>query len=309
MAKVFVICGHGAGDSGATGGGYTEADLVRKLASRMKALGGSDVQVGDTSVNWYASNYIGKGKCPKGVPVIELHMDSAATSARGGHVIIKKGFNPDKYDKALEKFIKGYFPGRSTTMSKRSDLANPNRAANMGVNYRLLECCFISNKDDRTKFIKNMDDVAKGILAAFGIGAKEPSDEPVKEEPTKKPTASTNKIDEDGKWGSGTTRKLQEVLGTTKDGIVSSQWSGWKSQNPGLTTGWEWVSNAKGSTVIKAMQKKLGVSTDGKIGPDTINALIKRYKKESGATVYDGKLDYPSKTIKAMQKSLNKGKF
>lgn len=171
MVKLFVIAGHGAGDPGACSGGYSEADLVRQLASRLKAIGGSDVQVGDTSVNWYKSNYIGKGKCPKGVPVLELHMDSASASAKGGHVVIKSGFKADKYDNALANFIAGMFPGRSKKIVGRSDLANPNRAASMGVNYRLLECCFISNTNDRNKFINQMDDVARGILAAFGINA------------------------------------------------------------------------------------------------------------------------------------------
>lgn len=173
-SKVFVICGHGGTDPydpGACAGGHTEADLVRKLASRMKALGGSAVQVGDTSVNWYASNWISAGKCPKGVPVIELHMDSAAASAKGGHVIIRAGLAADDIDKACEKFIKGFFPGRSITLSKRSDLANPNRAYNMGVNYRLVECGFISNSGDRKKFTDQMDDLARGLLSAFGVKA------------------------------------------------------------------------------------------------------------------------------------------
>lgn len=171
MAKLFVIAGHGAGDPGACSGGYSEADLVRQLASRLKALGGSEVQVGDTNVNWYASNYIGKGHCPKGVPVIELHMDSASASAKGGHVIIKKGFVADAYDNALANFISSFFPGRSNKLVGRSDLANPNRAASMGVNYRLVECGFISNSGDRSKFINQMDDLARGILSAFGISS------------------------------------------------------------------------------------------------------------------------------------------
>lgn len=171
MAKLFVIAGHGAGDPGACSGGYSEADLVRRLASRLKALGGSDVQVGDTNVNWYASNYIGKGHCPKGVPVIELHMDSASVSAKGGHVIIKKGYSADAYDNALANFISSFFPGRSNKIVGRSDLANPNRAASMGVNYRLVECGFISNSGDRSKFINQMDDLARGILSAFGISS------------------------------------------------------------------------------------------------------------------------------------------
>ena len=152
-----------------------------------------------------------------------------------------------------------------------------------------------------------MDEVVEGILSAFGIASSGETTPAVEPEPEPKP--ETKGIDEDGKWGSDTTRLLQRVLGKYQDGVVDSQWKGWKADNPGLTTGWDWVSNAKGSKVIKAMQKKLGVETDGKIGPNTINDLIKRYKSTSGATVLDGKLYYPSKTIKAMQKSLNKGKF
>ena len=169
MAKLFVIAGHGAGDPGACSDGYSEADLVRKLASKLKSRGGSEVTVGDTSVNWYASNYISKGKCPKGVPVLELHMDSASASAKGGHVIIRKGLAADKYDNALAKFIGSFMPGRSSKLVGRSDLANPNRAYKMGVNYRLMECGFISNDGDRNKFINQMDELADGILEAFGI--------------------------------------------------------------------------------------------------------------------------------------------
>lgn len=169
--KLFVICGHGAGDPGACAGGQTEAELVRKLAVRIKALGGADVQIGDMSVNWYETNGIGKGQCPKGAMVVELHMDSASPSARGGHVIIKKGFTPDAFDKALASFIGSFTPGRASTIVGRSDLANPNRAASAGVNYRLLECGFITNDSDRAKFMNQMDDLARGILQAAGIGA------------------------------------------------------------------------------------------------------------------------------------------
>lgn len=191
MAKLFVIAGHGAGDPGACSDGYSEADLVRKLASKLKARGGSDVQVGNTSVNWYASNYVSKGKCPKGVPVIELHMDSASASAKGGHVIIKSGFSADKYDKALAKFIGSFMPGRSKTIVGRSDLANPNRAARMGVNYRLMECGFISNDGDRNKFINQMDELADGILSAFGIKSSGSSSSSSSSESASKPSSST----------------------------------------------------------------------------------------------------------------------
>lgn len=175
MTKLFVICGHGAGDPGACAGGQTEADLVRKLALRMKEIGGADVQVGDTSRDWYKDNGIGRGDCPKGVPVVELHMDGAAPSARGGHVIIKKGFKPDTFDNALADFIGGFAPGRAQSIVGRSDLANSNRAAVRNVNYRLLECGFITNEGDRSRFNARLDDLARGILRAFGIAADDQS--------------------------------------------------------------------------------------------------------------------------------------
>lgn len=174
MAKVFVIPGHGAGDPGACAYGQNEAERVRALATRMKEIGGNEVQLADFNRNYYADNGIGRGDCPSGVPVIELHMDSASASARGGHVVIKEGYSPDNIDNALANFIGSMFPGRAQIITPRSDLANPNRAAAMGVNYRLLECCFISNQDDLNKFNSQMDDLARGILNAFGIAAEKP---------------------------------------------------------------------------------------------------------------------------------------
>lgn len=117
------------------------------------------------------------------------------------------------------------------------------------------------------------------------------------------------KLAEDGWWGRLTTIALQVYFGTPVDGIVSSQDSYWKALNPGLGTGWEWLKSAEGSQLIIAMQKVLGVERDGIVGPDTINALIKRYMGTSGANELDGKLDGPSVTIKAMQRALNAGKF
>ena len=170
MAHLFIIAGHGAGDSGAVGNGYTEAERVRSLASRIATLGGDGVTVGDTSRNWYRDNGISRLNIPKDWQILELHMDSASASARGGHVIIKSGFAPDVYDNALASLIGGMFPGRSKLIVGRSDLANVNRAAKKGYGYRLMECGFISNAGDVQTFNSRMDELARGILGTFGIG-------------------------------------------------------------------------------------------------------------------------------------------
>lgn len=171
MAHLFVIAGHGAGDPGAVGNGYTEAERVRALANRIKALGGDNVTLGDTSRDWYADNGISSLSMDKSWQIIELHMDSASASARGGHVIIKSGFSPDTYDTALANFIGGILPGRSNLIVGRSDLANPNRAAAKGYSYRLVEFGFITNSTDVNIFNTKMDDIARGVLNCFGIGS------------------------------------------------------------------------------------------------------------------------------------------
>lgn len=168
---LFIIAGHGAGDPGATGNGYTEAERVRALASRIGALGGKNVTIADTSRNWYADNGISKLSIPKDYQIIELHMDSASASARGGHVIINGKYKADQYDNALAKMISGIFPGRSQIVVGRTDLANPKRAAAKGYPYRLMECGFITSATDVKIFNSRMDDIARGILQAFGLSA------------------------------------------------------------------------------------------------------------------------------------------
>lgn len=106
----------------------------------------------------------------------------------------------------------------------------------------------------------------------------------------------------DGWWGQATTRRLQQVLGTPVDGVVSSQSAAWRSQNPGLTTGWEWVSDPVGSQLIQALQRKLSVEADGLIGPGTIRALQARM-----GTPQDGVLSEQSQCITALQQRLQKG--
>ena len=123
------------------------------------------------------------------------------------------------------------------------------------------------------------------------------------EEPT---TADTNtkkkKIVEDGKWGKETTRKAQEVFGTTVDGIVSNQYISEKSRNPGLFA-FEWLEkpNSYGSELIKAIQKKVDAKVDGFIGEETITKMQKWL-----GTRQDGYVSNPSDMVRAFQKWLNK---
>lgn len=170
--KIFIIPGHGAGDPGACGNGYQEAERVRKLAQRIKDLGGDNVILADFKRNYYADNGISKLTLDKDTQIVELHMDSATASARGAHVIINAKYNADKYDKALASAMSQLFPGRAQTIVKRSDLANINRAAAKGYSYRLIECGFISNAQDVKIFNDHIDGMAQIILKCFGLPYK-----------------------------------------------------------------------------------------------------------------------------------------
>lgn|SRR5699024_8929955 len=111
----------------------------------------------------------------------------------------------------------------------------------------------------------------------------------------------TSNMSIDGKWGVDVTKGLQRVFGTPVDGKLSGQ-----SSNPVTRALYSNTASfgSGGSVVIRAMQKKLGVTADGLLGPATIRALQKRM-----GTPVDGKLSKVSPMVKELQKRLNKGTF
>lgn len=106
-----------------------------------------------------------------------------------------------------------------------------------------------------------------------------------------------NTVAEDGIWGTGTTKRAQEVFGTPVDGVISGQLSSCKKYFPGITS----VSYGKGgSSLVRTMQKWLGIKEDGYIGKEFVTALQREMR-----TVVDGVLSKPSSCIKAFQHWLN----
>lgn len=143
----------------------------------------------------------------------------------------------------------------------------------------------------------NMGDFRKALAAAGSVNKS-------KERPiTQAKPASAKagaKLKVDGKWGSATTRELQRALGTTADGVISSQPRNSVTQAlyGGVTFG------SKGSPMVRALQRKVGARVDGKLGAETIRKL-----QAYLGTVRDGKLSRPSLVVKEMQRRLNNGKF
>lgn len=125
--------------------------------------------------------------------------------------------------------------------------------------------------------------------------------------PTPTPAPPTSgQLVVDGRWGSLTTRRVQQVLGTPVDGVVSAQTAAWRARNPGLTTGWDWTGRPGdgGSQMVAALQRLLGVTADGKIGPVTITALQRRMGTPADGVVSDNSL-----MVRALQTRLNEGRI
>lgn len=170
----------------------------------------------------------------------------------------------------------------------------------------LVECCFVDSTTDKNKW--NVDACAKAIVeaatgkAVTSSGSSSSSSKPSSGSSSSSSSSSSNAIKVDGWWGPATTRRLQQIFGTTVDGEVSNQFSCYRNENPGLDSGWDWQSNPSGySPLIKAIQKKVGATQDGHIGPKTIKA-IQRWM----GTTQDGHFSGPSVCIKALQRWINK---
>lgn len=112
-------------------------------------------------------------------------------------------------------------------------------------------------------------------------------------------------IEVNGVWDEVLTKRLQQIFGTTVDGVISNQYACYKKDNPGLASGWEWVDkpNGKGSQLIKAMQAWAGMpenKRDGEIGPDTF-----KYIQRKLHTTVDGYVSNPSQMVKALRRWAN----
>ena len=118
--------------------------------------------------------------------------------------------------------------------------------------------------------------------------------------------AANNKLAVDGQWGKTTTLKTQKVLGTAQDGIVSGQLTSCKQYLQGCSTSsWKFVKySANGSTMVKAIQRLVGVSADGKAGKNTVKAMQNFLNRKGfNCGTADGYMG--AKTIKAWQNYIN----
>lgn len=260
--KILLISGHGAGDSGAVGCGYKEADLTRTATYILEGkLEAYDLTVDryPTARNAYEDNKAGNlARSFKSYDlVIEVHFNSYNGSAHGTEVLYRAD-NCKTIAKRVSAAIASFgFTDRGAKY--RSDLMNMNTCLRQGVPYILIETCFIDSASDmklyKTDLYSIWANVAASICSYYGV----------------KTLASAGKSVASSK----TTTTTQTTAKSTKKGYTGTF--------PSLGTK-GYLSYGDRGTNVKRMQAFLnwyggyGLALDGSFGPATLRA-VKAYQK------------------------------
>lgn len=306
--KILLISGHGAGDSGAVGCGYKEADLTREatniLAGKLNAYDVSITRY-PTARDAYQDNRNGRLATPFSAYnlVVEVHFNSFNGDAHGTEVLYRENNSKALASKVSSAIASVGFANRGAKY--RNDLANMNACYRLNVPYILIETCFIDYSVDM-KFYKLHEydvwgKVASTICSYYGVGKLASSGESIK--PIQKPATEAKKdlLAVDGYWGQATTKVAQKYFGTYVDGIVSNQPTLNRKYLPNCSAySWEFKSQGygAGSSLVRAIQRKTGAKSDGFFGIASVKAL----QKFLGVAV-DGSCGM--QTVKAFQRWLN----
>ena len=279
--KILIISGHGAGDSGACGCGYKEADLTRKAASILEGkLDAYDCKVVryPSARDCYQDNKNGvmQDSFSKYGLVIEIHFNSYNGSAHGCECLYRPARMRDLAAKVSKAIADEGFFNRGA--KQRTDLMNMNTCYRNGVPYILIETCFIDNKADMTRYAKEVYDVwgnvAKAVCKYYGIEKLASAGKPVETSKTstskKKPVKSAKK----GYTETFPSLPTKGYLAREDKGVQVGRlqaFLNWYGKY-GLER-----DNSFGPATekaVKAFQKKEGLEADGFFGP----ASLKRAK-------------------------------
>lgn len=242
--KVLLIAGHGAGDSGAVGNGYKEADLTRKIVAALEPKLKKYCSVGVYPTSRNAYDDVQNGTFANHVPgeirsynyVFEVHLNSSADDPDGNgvttgtEIYITSAEEEYTVETAiLENVCSMGFRNRGV---KRKDFSVIATCKNYGVSSALLESCFIDDQDDVDLLVPNIGKLAQkvvdGIAGGFGLKASSGSNTSTG---TSKPSSGSSSSGKktvsqvakeviNGEWGNGDTRKKKlEAAGYDYDAV------------------------------------------------------------------------------------------
>lgn len=214
---ILLISGHGAGDCGAQGCGYKEADLTRELVNIIapKLRKYAKVDVYNQSRNAYKDVCSGKFSIGKYDYVLEVHFNAFNISAYGTECFVVPEEKGITVEQAIMKNMGKFFKLRDNDNIfdgvKRTRFAVINKVKKLGMSGALIETCFIDNPNDMATYQRSKNEIADGIVDGIvkGFGLEE-----VK---ATTPTTTKKTVDEiakevlQGKWGNGSERKRKLI--------------------------------------------------------------------------------------------------
>lgn len=187
--KIGLISGHGAGDCGAVGCGYQEADLtvelVKLLDEKLKEIGI------ETVVYPYERNaykdckngglYVDFSDCKY---VLEVHFNACVNDQNGNDFVTGSEIwvTPREVGVTVEERILKDMEtlGFTNRGVKKTDFLVINRVKDLGVSSALIETCFIDDLDDmrlyQAKRAEVAESIVKGIADGFGYDIPDTED-------------------------------------------------------------------------------------------------------------------------------------
>lgn len=213
--KILLISGHGNGDSGAVGNGYTEEALNIEFVLQLKEYLQStfDVDVYDTSKNAYEDYVNGEFTVDSDYGyALEIHFNAFDGSASGSEIYVTSLESGITVEQGIMSNLKSYFTLRDNDSIfdgvKYYNYSVIYALKYLGISSALLEVCFIDSSSDITIYQNNklniIQDVATAIIEGFGMDTVEA-------------LLSTDEIASEviaGLWSNGTERKtLLEAAG------------------------------------------------------------------------------------------------
>jgi N-acetylmuramoyl-L-alanine amidase len=194
--NILLISGHGAGDCGAVGNGYKEADLTRELVNLIapKLRQYASVDIYDQKRNAFKDVRNGTFKVGQYDYALEIHYNAFNGTAKGTEIYVTSLEKGTGVENAIMKHLGSLYAVRGVKVKNYSVIYKIKRS---GISSALLEVCFIDNKEDMQTYAKSKDKIASlivdGIVEGFNL---------------KK--ADLTQIAKEviaGKWGNGAERK------------------------------------------------------------------------------------------------------
>lgn len=167
--RVLLISGHGDGDNGASGNGFTEYKLTRDVVNTVAVLmseKGIDVTKSSPDTDWYKYYRNRDFDYTEYDFVLEVHFNSGGGT--GTECFVPDGRVPNEIDKKILNNICNVTGYRNRGF-KENNWTNIYEAWKQGVPSQLLEVCFIDSADDMKIYQNMFNEICAAIADAFAV--------------------------------------------------------------------------------------------------------------------------------------------